>query len=410
MEATTPEASSDGASSGDVSNDGPLPEAEAGPPNAFQAIQVSAGEHHTCAVTAGHLVYCWGSNMNGELGVSPTATPSSAKPVQVPMVSNVLRVSAGYTHTCAVDANGVVTCWGANDSGQLGRGVTSAMPGAPSPITVHNSAGALTGVLQVSAGEGYTCAVDSGGTISCWGDNSSSQIDLSAMPYVTNAATILVASGTNSDPGIEVSAASHHTCAVMKNSPTLVCWGTNTNGEVGPAASNPAGPTPPESGGFLGAAAGHDHSCAVSNTGQVNCWGENTSGQTGAPSTTTTTIEPTSLTGGAAISVTAGYAFTCAQDNAGDAYCWGSNQYGQLGSGTPPNTSPNPTPARVAMIGSVAQLSAGHDHACAIGGSPPSGGAPVAGPVFCWGNNASLQLGDGATDPLRTAPVGVAMP
>jgi alpha-tubulin suppressor-like RCC1 family protein len=265
----------------------------------------------------------------------------------------------------------------------------------------------VAGVQQVSAGEAYTCAVDSGGDITCWGDNSSAQIDTSGTMYLTSAATVQVASGSSVDPGLQVSAASHHTCGLLKNAPTLACWGTNTNFEVAAGATSPADPTG-QTGTFVWVAAGHDHSCGVS-VGQVVCWGLNTSGQTGGPSTTSTSAQPTSLTGGSAISVTAGYAFTCAQDNAGDAYCWGSNQFGQLGNATPTNTTANPNPSRV-TLGSVEQLSAGHDHACAVLGAPPNGGMPQPGPVYCWGSNASGQLGDGTTATLRTSPVPVGLP
>jgi alpha-tubulin suppressor-like RCC1 family protein len=116
-----------------------------------------------------------------------------------------------------------------------------------------------------------------------------------------------------------------------------------------------------------------------------------------------------SLSSGNAIAVTAGAAFSCALDSAGGVSCWGSDQYGQLGNGTA-NMAPNALPVRVAMPGGAAQTSAGYTHACAVVGPIPNGGPPMPGPLFCWGNNADGQLGDGTTAATRPSPVAVVLP
>jgi alpha-tubulin suppressor-like RCC1 family protein len=383
---------------------------ETGPPmNVItDAVQVSGGEHHTCAIRSDGNVYCWGSNSNGQLGVDPTMTASTSRPVQVPMVTGAKFVSAGYLHTCAIDGSGAIWCWGANDTGQLGLGMTSAMPGMPTKgMTVQ-------GAIQLSAGEHHTCAVDSGGDVYCWGGNDAGQISPNTMMAVYPTPTAMqLPMGTS---GLAASAGSHHSCAALIGSPSLICWGTNSAGEIGldpmtnPGVQAPAPPAMTMGVSFLVSAVGHDHSCGTANSGQVWCWGSNASGQSGAMQVANV-VPPTSfsLTGGRAISVTAGAAFSCALDQAGGVSCWGANVSGQLGNGTS-NMSPNTTPARVTMLAGAAQVSAGYSHACAIVGPVPNGGSPMPGPLFCWGNNANGQLGDGTTAATRPSPVPVVLP
>ena len=66
-------------------------------------------------------------------------------------VTTAIQVSAGGEHSCAVLLDGTVTCWGANESGQLGNGKTS--PSA-TPVPVSG----ITTAVEVAAGE-HTCAL-----------------------------------------------------------------------------------------------------------------------------------------------------------------------------------------------------------------------------------------------------------
>src|SRR3712207_4250719 len=70
-------------------------------------------------------------------------------------------VAGGYAHTCAIDAGGALSCWGANYSGQLGDGT---MTNRSTPVRVGDAAWAA-----IDAGTSYTCAVRTDGTLWCWG-------------------------------------------------------------------------------------------------------------------------------------------------------------------------------------------------------------------------------------------------
>jgi alpha-tubulin suppressor-like RCC1 family protein len=90
-------------------------------------VAISAGSLHTCAIEAGGLAYCWGDNLAGELGVglvdgTPKRgdPPGHRRPERVVALSNVVSISAGLEHTCAVESDGSAFCWGRNVYGALG--------------------------------------------------------------------------------------------------------------------------------------------------------------------------------------------------------------------------------------------------------------------------------------------------
>jgi alpha-tubulin suppressor-like RCC1 family protein len=94
--------------------------------------QISAGETHACAVTFADLAYCWGRNLSGDLG-DGTDVFRQRHPVPVAGGFQFSAVSAGDEHTCAVTATGAAYCWGGNADGQLGDGTTNTRR---MPITV----------------------------------------------------------------------------------------------------------------------------------------------------------------------------------------------------------------------------------------------------------------------------------
>ncbi len=127
------------------------------------------------------------------------------------------------------------------------------------------------------------------------------------------------------------------------------------------------------------------------------CWGSNSSGQLGQPAAAFNGhgYPLRASVAVALVSLTAGGEHTCGLTASGAAYCWGSNSNGQLGNGTIGGT--NPVAALVSGGLTFVSVSAGGSYTCGV---TPNGA------IYCWGANASGQLGDG-TQIDRSAPVRV---
>jgi len=144
-----------------------VPTDMATPPDLWGAI--TAGARHTCGIdSVGTGLYCWGDSTNGQLGVGPSSDLN--RPTRVGTTADWTDVAAGAGHTCAVRDDDEVWCFGSNATGELGIGDNSPRD---EPVRVTSPADRWT---EVSAGDGLTCAIRSGGQVWCWGSNTFGQL------------------------------------------------------------------------------------------------------------------------------------------------------------------------------------------------------------------------------------------
>lgn len=370
-------------------------------------VRVSAGVGHSCALDGEGEAWCWGDDFFGQLGYGTVASevcgPSShpcnttAAPVAPPAgASEPLRfveISAGNGHTCALQASGSVWCWGLDADGQLGDGPATAetcsgpYPCSTRPVQVVAS----TGFTAVDAGRYFTCAVAVGGAGYCWGFNGDGQL------------------GTDQSPG-------------AANVPIAI--------------HPPAGST--EALSLQAIASARLSACAVATDGTAWCWGRNTDGQLGNggwsldPSATDVPVAVAAPLGAtqppAFADIDVSSAVTCARTPGGAAWCWGFDPDGPEACLNPCTTRPVELPGAHTfdVVGPGCGLDAdgvawcwpvavgtpasvpGHTfvhldhevHTCA---------AKADGSVWCWGDNTSGQLGDGTTTGSAT-PVEVVVP
>lgn len=292
---------------------------------------VRAGQRHTCAISTGAALYCWGENLRFQTGVEGAVFVATPRRV-LPSLS-FTDVGPGITHTCAVRTNGVVYCWGEGAFGSLGRGdtVTSVIP---APITSDER------FTVVRSGRLRSCAIALDGAPWCWGlewESASDNIDYFQQRLLPHRIAGL-------PPLRDISVSTSSTCAVAVDG-TAWCWEANSFGQLGiGTTTGTAVPTPVATlQRFTGASAGIIQSCGTATDGRAFCWGNNTFGQLGVP-------RPGERCGDAAlecsrqpIPVFGGLRFTMVATGPGNhtcgiatdtsILCWGLGSDGQLGDG-----------------------------------------------------------------------------
>lgn len=349
--------------------------------------KVVTGESHTCALTMDGLVFCWGDNTFGQVGISPVGLNFFPTPVQVGELFLASDLAAGASHTCAIaDVDGTGTqngvfCWGANHAGQTGQSFVGGHSHEPMMVSGVNSP------MQVVAGTSHTCA-RLASTMVCWGANSYGQL---GDPAVGATGTTTPVTSLNLTGLLQITAGGNNTCAITTQF-DVYCWGQNDQGQVGDNTPDTSKNTPTRVYNSFTAnyiSTGGTHTCAIATGASVGvfCWGANDHGQLGlgSPNGNPTLIPTEVLDFGTttATEVEAGFASTCARAGTG-LFCWGLNGTGQLG--IDEETTPVPDPTEVSLTGqSFFQVSQPTNHACAVLGDKT---------VWCWGFNFYGQLGN----------------
>jgi alpha-tubulin suppressor-like RCC1 family protein len=270
-------------------------------------------------------------------GAASSTDPSNTAPTDVQGLaagSGVTAISVGANHTCAI-ISGAAKCWGNNIFGRLGTG-NSISAGTPQSVAnADDLASFASGVESIAAGVDHTCAIKSGGALYCWGRNAASGsvaggrlfVDSTTLPSIAAPKYVSI----NNATAIALNAGAFHSCAVRSGT-TINCVGDNLYGQQGPgyvgnpsAAANNAGSA---------AALGTEHTCALVDGG-ARCWGRNDSGQLGNGNTAHTGSSSDVLafrpsTNAGVTHLAAGSAHTCAVVNQ-QVRCWGDNSASALG-------------------------------------------------------------------------------
>lgn len=383
------------------------------PSTPLQAVQVAAGNMHTCAVTPKGEAMCWGANWAGQLGDGTTESRSHPTTVSG-LDSGVTSISVGGSRGCAVQ-NGSVFCWGSNPHGQLGNGTN-----IDSLVPVRVSG--LNNVVSVAVGTNFTCALTGAEAVYCWGLNGFDRPGMIKCCMLGDGSVAEIRMAPTSVYGLTSGVASiamgeTHACALTTDG-VVGCWGHNSSGQLGDGTTVSRGVATRVSLSepVAAIAASGLTTCAVTMSGAGYCWGNNGNGVIGDGSTENRMV-PTpvaGLTSGATMIATGGL-HTCAIADTvrsawgaagGSLRCWGDNQYGQFGNGTKAG-SYAPMPIDTA---SVIAASMGSYHSCALVNRMAIEGADrkVVGVAQCWGNNEAGQIGDG-TEINRNEPVDVLM-
>ncbi len=297
------------------------------------ATKIDAGGGHSCALQPDTTIKCWGYNVYGQLG-NGTTTDSNT-PVAVTGITGATQISAGGGHSCALLADTTIKCWGYNNYGQLGSNSYSFSSGSDIPVTDSNTPVTVTGITgatQISAGGDHSCALLADTTVKCWGYNNFGQLGNGTNIDSTTPVTVTGIAGAT-----QISAGTDRSCALLADT-TIKCWGTYgyDHGDLDNATYSFSN-TPVAVTGITGAtqiSAGSRHSCALLADTTVKCWGYNLEGELGFGTNidSNTPVTVTGITG--ATQISAGDHHSCALLADTTIKCWGYNLYGQLGNST----------------------------------------------------------------------------
>jgi alpha-tubulin suppressor-like RCC1 family protein len=390
--------------------------------------QLAVGSGHSCLLRESGALRCWGQSTAGQLGygdrdaIGDDETPASKG--DVPLGVDVVQVAAGGIHTCVLDSNGAVRCWGENAFGQLGQGHRGTVGDRPGSLPSSAPNVSLGGqALEIVLGGWHTCARLDTGAVRCWGRNDSGQLGYGHTMPVADGTNGLVSPAVAGDVplggrAIALGAGASHTCAVLE-SHEVYCWGDNSTGQLGyPLAvnvgdGNATAPTPQSAGpigleeeDFVAVVGGFGHTCVRTAQGSVRCWGDARLGQlgngsdqqiggaSGRPIAEASVVQ---LGGMNAAEISSFIDHTCARSPLGRVRCWGVGEFGQLGYDATTNVGDGTgdDPDEDVVLGAnyfVDQVAAGARHSCAL----MRVGASLANPaVACWGWGQNGNLGYG---------------
>ena len=444
--------------SGQLGNDGldnkdhpvTVVEAEGSTEPLGNIVQVDSGGSHTCAMTSGGRVLCWGRGAGGQLGhgnsldsgdkdapVTVVEKGSGSRPLRLGIKTlpwgcypdgtcrhlgptesyqdsgggMAALISAGTGFTCATTYQGGVRCWGMGDFGQLGNNANSDTDYPVAVAAVGGGTDLLEDAVSIDSGDAHSCALTASGGVVCWGAGGNGRLGNNAGTD-QNTPVAVVGPGTGTNPladVVQVDVGDAHSCA-LTTAGGVVCWGLATDGQLGNdgttssnrpvAVVEAAGRSDPLE-GIIQIGVGGAHTCALTVEGRVACWGKGTDGQLGNGGTQSASA-PVSVALEDIVQIAAGASHTCALKSAGDVVCWGNGANGRLGNGDVADQNEPVAVVEVgggpAPLGNIVRISAGGEHTCALN---------TEGEVFCWGSGTDGQLGNDGTDDSHH-PVAVA--
>lgn len=374
-----------------------------GPDRLTGWLMVDAGANHTCAIGKNKMPYCWGYNLNGQVGDGFTdnrSLPTEVVTTGVLSGKTIKSISTGGYHTCAIASDDKAYCWGSH-WGRLGDGV-SGVAKSLTPVAVDTS-GALSGktIKSISAGSHSTCAIASDNKAYCWGSNTFGELGDNSITTRYSPVAVDTSGVLSGKDILSIQTRDNHTCVIASDY-KVYCWGKSNYGQVGynsivqsqvPVAVDTSGPLAGKNIKSIGL--GQYHSCVIDTSDKAYCWGFNSNGQLGDLSINQSLV-PVSVTelgvlsGKTIKSIEGGYSHTCLIASDNNTYCFGINTYGQLGINSTTTSIP---PLAVNTDGilngkTIKSIAIGTDHSCAIASDNQ---------IYCWGYNFQGQIGDGTS-------------
>ena len=310
----------------------------------------------------------------------------------------MLSMQSAHGHTSmAIMPNGDLYCWGDNEYGEVGNGTTKKQS---TPVRVLND------VISVSCSSWsnhfFISAITENGDLYCWGDNEYGQIgngsntEKQLTPVKVLSDVISVSSDVSSVNYSSI------TAAITKNG-DLYCWGSNQYGQTGNGTTEKQLTPVKVLHDVKSVSSCHGSVSAVTKNGDLYCWGNNGAGQVGngtfgnqlTPVKVLSDVKSVSFFNSPDQGLSLITTVSAITEN-GNLYCWGNNAFGQVGNGTFGNQA---TPVRV--LSDVISVSYSSSDSATVSAITENGD------LYCWGYNGCGAVGNGSSTKEQATPVKV---
>lgn len=350
-------------------------------PGEPSVIDVATGAYHTCALIKDGTVRCAGHNDHGQLGIGSFDDQKHPVMTPVPGLRDAVSLAAGWTHTCALDRGGAVWCWGDDTVVLTGpkprQGVGWGHP------KVKRIAGVSAASLNRSMSVYRTLVLTPGSKLLSWGaqTDGTERCRAGVGPAKPCARTPMDLQAPAQ--AVQVAASALTTC-VLLSSGQVQCRGFDLLASTFEQTKRFA--VVPGLDQVVKLGVGESHACAVRKSGEVLCWGHNDEGQLGlgAAAVGDGVRPPTKVEVGPAVDVAMAYKRSCALLRDGTVWCWGASIQpdGSFAHGR----KATPSPIAVPGLTGVRKIALATSHSCAV---------TKTGRLWCWGSNESGEVADG---------------
>lgn len=344
-------------------------------------VDVSVGGSHLCALASSGQVYCLGAREHGQAPQISESLDFDLRPTVVKGIEDVVQVTVGAEHSCALTAAGDVYCWGRNENGQIGF-----VSDNSDDVIIPHRVGLAQKAIALSQGgslERHVCAILNDRSLACWGQNLNGQVGDGDWGYNHRQSSPTTVEGLG--PVSAVTTGGAHTCALDVDA-HLYCWGESVGGALGgdvQGGKPVAKPMLIEWNGprITHISAGVMGTCVITEEQQAICWGANQFGQFGDSPTQTTLVPTPSFVGWEVASVDLGTAHGCIITDVGAVLCGGLNDTGAVAEESPSDVA-TIYPARLVNVPEAKKVSAGSTISCVIDSDEQ---------LWCWGEGLGIK-------------------
>ena len=209
-------------------------------PIGVEIASISAGSYHTCALGSDAKAYCWGWGENGRLGDGGLAiqpTPVAVAQGEIPAGVSIDQITAGRNHTCALGSDAKAYCWGSDLNSELGNDAISVDQLTPVAVA-QGQIPAGVNLIDIVAGDWQNCALGSDSKTYCWGRDNYGQLGdggeniNQSVPVLINQSTMPIGVSFR-----QISGGGYHTCGIGSDYKAY-CWGWNNDLQLGDGGIN----------------------------------------------------------------------------------------------------------------------------------------------------------------------------